>query len=118
MTKDEYRNKLILKLKALVAVLRVAIQKLEHAGDQPGVDLERINKITDNLHNTLQICNRALDTLQKTGTTARKPSPSGAREYTEMSSVDEYRKFQDMPPITSDEVAATDINDLIQQLLP
>lgn len=117
MTRDEYRQKLSHKLRALIAVLRVALQKLERSRTLPGANLERLDKISDNLASTLRICNNALDSLQKVDK-ARKPAPSGAREYVELSSIDEYRKFQSMSPISTDEVEETNIDELIHKLLP
>lgn len=120
MMTDENRTRLLHKLRALRAVLQVAIGKIESAKDNPNADAERLDKIAANLNGTLEIVNRAIKTLQDLPRTLGRAhtSPSGAREYTEMETVDEYRKFQNMPPISLDEVADTNIDDLISKLLP
>ena len=63
--------------------------------------------------NTLQICENAQKAL-----TERSPKvvPSGLREYTEMSSVEEYRKFQNMNPITPEEIAGVNWSELTDKL--
>jgi len=44
------------------------------------------------------------------------PAPSGAREYVEMSNVEEYRKFQGLPPISETDLANIDLDELISKL--
>jgi len=109
---------LILKLRALIAVIKVAIQKMEIMKKEPDARVDNIDDSINNMEMTLSICYRALNTLEKLPNLGRQPSPSGAREYTEMTGIEEYRKFQGMEPITLDEVADTDIDDLIGKLLP
>lgn len=118
MTNDN-RTKLLHKLNALRAVIEVALDKLALTKQHPQADVERLTKISDNLENTLRIVNRAIGTLQELDYLGKQKmaAPSGAREYTEMQSVDEYRKFQNMPPITAEEAAGVDIDDLINKLL-
>jgi len=117
---DNNRNKLLLKLRALVAVIKVALEKIERAKDEHGADSDRLNKVETNLVNTLSICNRAIQTIQDLPNLGKKGTaiPSGVREYTEMGTVDEYRKFQAMEPIQLEDVARTDIDELIEKLLP
>ena len=103
MNNDEYRNQLLTKLNALLAVLEVAITKIEKSMSLPDSDEERLEKILVNLNNTRDICLRATHTLKKGSKQSSNfdasveypflAVPSGAREYTEMSSVEEYRKF-------------------------
>lgn len=120
MMTDENRIRLLHKLRALRAVIEVALTKIDGARGNPNANDERLDKIAGNLNNTLDIVNRAIQTLQKLPRILDKnhTAPSGAREYTEMQSVDEYRKFQSLPPISLDEVADADIDDLIGKLLP
>lgn len=85
--------------------------------DMPGANKERMEKIRDNLANTLAICERAQLTLATQGAKApRQEAPSGLREYTEMSNVEEYRKFQTLPPISQDDIADVDWGKLTDQL--
>ena len=127
---DAYRLKLITKLATLMAVIKVAIAKLEHSRDIPGADIERLEKIRGNLKKTLDICHSARGKIeaQMAGRLAEevgepeimpKFSPSSGmnpREYVEMTSFDEYKKFLDMKPITSDEITASDLDELFRQL--
>lgn len=127
MTFDEYCIKLLAKLNVLIAVIESAIRKIERGTSLPGTDNERLKKIITNLRDTLAICTRARESLKTQLTPhnsdmpsearglkkkAPKMAPSGAREYVEMSSVEEYRKFQGMPPITAEEINEVDWLDL------
>ena len=120
LTPDEYRNKLHSKLTQLITVLIVAIKKLEAGMAMPGANVERMEKIRDNLANTLGICERAQLTLAAQGAQGakapRQEAPSGMREYTEMSTLDEYRKFQMLPPITPEDISEVDWGKLQDQL--
>lgn len=120
MNSDEYRTRLLVKLNGLIAVLEVAINKIERSMDAPGANEARLEKISVNLHNTLAICKRAKETLEKNGTVeparAGKAVPSGLREYIEMSSISEYRKFQGLPPIDMKDVGEVDLMDLCDKL--
>ena len=62
----EYRTRLTTKLNCLIAVLEVAITKITKSMDTPGANEERLTKIRGNLENTLSICHRAKQTLDKT----------------------------------------------------
>jgi hypothetical protein len=116
MTPNEYRKKLHTKLTTLIAVLIVAIKKIEKGMSMPEANVERMRKIRDNLANTLGICERAQLTLAAQnalgGSAPMQSAPSGAREYTEMSSVAEYRKFAALPPITSDDIESVNWDQL------
>lgn len=116
MMTESNRKRLVLKIRALVAVLKVAIQKMEVMKKEPDAKVENIDESIANLEMTLSICYRALETLDKLPSLGRTPSPSGAREYTEMTGIEEYRKFQGMEPITLDEVAEADLDQLIDRL--
>jgi len=116
-TPDEYRNTLHTKLTNLIAVLIVAIKKLESGMTVPGANVERMEAIRNNLANTLEICERAQATLGAQGASKTvREVPSGMREYTEMSNVEEYRKFQHLAPITEEDIASVDWNELQDQL--
>tara|TARA_S200002703_G_scaffold85467_1_gene73751 strand:+ start:1500 stop:1850 length:351 start_codon:yes stop_codon:yes gene_type:complete len=113
---ENNRKRLTIKLRALIAVLKVAIQKLEVMKKEPDARVDNIDDSINNLEMTLSICHRAMKTLDRMPNLGRSPSPSGAREYTEMTDIKEYRKFQGMEPITLDEVAGVDMDDLIKRL--
>ncbi len=106
---------MILKIRALIAVLKVAIQKLEVMKKEPDAKVDNIDGSIANLEMTLSICYRAMETLEKLPDLGRSPSPSGAREYTELTGIKEYRKFQGMEPITLDEVMETDVDELAKR---
>ncbi|MEZ5966496.1 MAG: hypothetical protein R3F56_21855 [Planctomycetota bacterium] len=130
-TSPEYRAKLLTKLNCLIAVLEVAITKITRSMDLPGANEDRLVKIRANLENTLAICARAKQTLEKSLSTAiapPKPTPqlpgpveSGRprmtyRDYVELTSITEYRKFKAMAPISPTELAAIDLDDLVKRL--
>lgn len=118
----EYRTRLTTKLNCLIAVLEVAITKITKSMDVPGANEERLQKIRSNLENTLSICHRAKQTLDRTasGKPAMDRAPGrssmNARDYVELTSIDEYRKFRKMEPITKDDLLAIDFDELAQRL--
>lgn len=118
----EYRARLTTKLNCLIAVLEVAIGKITKSMDVPGANEERLLKIRGNLENTLAICHRAKQTLDRTSSakaTATKVEDKRAmtaRDYVELTSIDEYRKFRTMEPITRDDLAAIDFDELARRL--
>ena len=117
----EYRARLMTKLNCLVAVLEVAIAKVSKSMGLPGANEERLLKIRSNLENTLSICHRAKQTLEKTDRASTQAEDSGsrkmnARDYVELSSIDEYRKFKSMKPIQENEVLEIDFDELARRL--
>jgi hypothetical protein len=122
LSSAEYRSRLATKLNCLIAVLEVAIGKIQKSMDLPGANEERLLKIRSNLENTLSICHRAKQTLERTS--AGKPAAKAAvdsaqmtaRDYVELTSIDEYRKFRKLPPIGKDELAAIDFDELARRL--
>lgn len=123
LTSAEYRARLTTKLNCLIAVLEVAIGKIAKSMDVPGANEERLTKIRANLENTLAICNRAKATLEKTGgvqKTARQTTGAtnmSARDYVELSSIEEYRKFRSMAPIAKNEIHQIDFDELTRRLM-
>jgi hypothetical protein len=127
LSSSEYRTRLLTKLNCLIAVLEVAIAKISRSMDQPGANEERLLKIRGNLENTLSICSRAKQTLEA-GTAgkpllrnpasrnARRTHKMSYRDYVELSSIEEYQKFKNLPPIKAEEIHETDIDGLIEQL--
>lgn len=119
----EYRARLTTKLNCLIAVLEVAITKITKSMDVPGANEERLLKIRSNLENTLSICHRARHTLDKTTTgkasVLRQDDSRSmtARAYVELTSIDEYRKFRHMPPISREELATIDFEELARRLV-
>ena len=128
LTSAEHRSRLLTKLNCLVAVLEVAIAKISRSMDLPGANQERLLKIRSNLQNTLSICKRAKKTLEsglsQTTTALTKAQKAGSserrkmsyRDYVELSSIGEYRKFKHLPPISADEVNEVDVDSLIDEL--
>lgn len=117
----EYRARLTTKLNCLIAVLEVAIGKITKSMDVPGANEERLTKIRSNLENTLSICHRAKQTLDRTSKPAvalrqEEQRPMTARDYVELTSIDEYRKFRKMEPIARDELGAIDFDELARRL--
>ena len=129
LSSEEYRAKLLTKLHCLIAVLQVALAKISKSLDLPGADERRLFKIRTNLENTMAICHRAKKTLEKNLSRlsasetppARTPPAVVAdrmsyRDYVELSSIDEYRKFKSLPPISSGELDALDLDELVRKL--
>lgn len=119
----EYRARLTTKLNCLIAVLEVAIAKIQKSMDLPGANEERLLKIRSNLENTLSICHRAKQTLERTAAGTRPATARGtevgkmtARDYVELSSIDEYRKFKKLPPIARQDVESIDFDELTRRL--
>ncbi|MEZ6036789.1 MAG: hypothetical protein R3F29_04875 [Planctomycetota bacterium] len=122
----EYRARLTTKLNCLIAVLEVAIAKISKSMETPGANEDRLTKIRGNLENTLSICHRAKKTLDMTagkggrtkrvGDVAQQGNGMTARDYVELTSIDEYRKFRTMPPITQGELETIDFDELSRRL--
>jgi hypothetical protein len=119
----EYRSRLATKLNCLIAVLEVAIGKITKSLDVPGANEERLLKIRGNLESTLSICHRAKQTLDKASSPTASPAKAEtkasmtARDYVELTSIDEYRKFRTMEPITRDQLSQVDLEELARKLL-
>jgi hypothetical protein len=123
LSSSEYRARLMTKLNCLIAVLEVAIGKISKSMGLPGANEERLLKIRTNLENTLAICHRAKQTLDKTSnakavSAAREldVNKMTARDYVELSSIDEYRKFKKMTPIQNTDLQAIDFDELARRL--
>ncbi|HIE72267.1 MAG TPA: hypothetical protein EYP98_20020 [Planctomycetes bacterium] len=122
LSSTEYRNRLTTKLNCLIAVLEVAIAKITKSMDTPGANEDRLTKIRGNLENTLSICHRAKQTLDRTQSNkqAARRRVNGkdmtARDYVELTSIEEYRKFRKMLPITKKELKTIDFDELSRRL--
>ena len=123
LSSADYRARLSTKLNCLIAVLEVAIAKIAKSMDLPGANEERLLKIRSNLENTLAICHRAKQTLDRTAASPRAIAGKAedrknmtARDYVELSSIDEYRKFKKMTPIQRNELDGVDFDDLAKKL--
>lgn len=120
----EYRTRLLTKLNCLIAVIEVAIAKVSRSLESPGAQEERLGRIRSNLENTLGICQRAKATLQKVDGRSRAVQPRtqvdpdrmSYRDYVELSSIDEYRKFKSLPPIRAEEIADADLDEILRRL--
>lgn len=122
LSSTEYRARLTTKLNCLIAVLEVAIAKITKSMDVPGANEDRLTKIRGNLENTLSICQRARQTLDRTNGSKSMMGRSDdrasmtARDYVELTSIDEYRKFRRMEPITRQELQTIDFDELARRL--
>ena len=129
LSSAEYRAKLLTKLNCLIAVLQVAVAKITRSMELPGANEERLTKIRGNLENTMSICNRAKSTLEKglsesarqqraleSGQPSEPSDKMSYRDYIELSSIDEYKKFKTLPPISTGDLDSLDIDDLIRKL--
>lgn len=116
----ECRTRLTTKLNCLIAVLEVAITKITKSMDTPGANEDRLTKVRRNLENTLSICHRAKQTLDRTEVSKQvvrcDNGSMTARDYVELTSIEEYQKFRAMTPITKNEVESIDFEDLERRL--
>jgi hypothetical protein len=114
LSSAEYRARLTTKLNCLI---------ITKSMEAPGANEDRLNKIRANLENTLAICHRAKQTLDRTAGSGKQLAERKggrplmtARDYVELTSIEEYRKFRTMPPITKNELGAIDFDDLARRL--
>ncbi|MDX1409232.1 MAG: hypothetical protein R3330_13890 [Saprospiraceae bacterium] len=110
MNQRDYQNQLIFKLNTLIATLSLAIARLERVMNRPDTAEQgaRLAAVHHKLTLTKQTCENARDKLMSYNPDV-KPSP-------EVNSIEEYQKFKKQPPITSDEIKATNLEDLIKRL--
>jgi hypothetical protein len=121
----EYRDRLMRKLNALIAVLEVATAKVRKSlsGSEP--DTERLTKIQANLASTLEVCQRARRALER-----REALPEGLPENlaavvkvsrpaelppgadAEMLSAAEKSRFEKLGPISDRDLQSVDMNEL------
>ena len=135
----EYRKRLLRKLNTLIAVLEVACAKVRRSLAGPDPDVERLTRIQNNLKETLQVCMRAKGALERSeqsggiqvpepeaggAAPAQLPAPARQAEAgpasvqgSELSSLDEQRKFDRLGPIDLREVRACDLDQLCNRLL-
>lgn len=137
-----HREQLLKKLNCLIAVLEAAIAKVRKSQQDGLTDPDRLERIRVNLENTLTICQRAKITLERRGTLPSNLPPEvreavgvqgeeprranlgrrkndhrmSYRDYVELSSFEEFRKFREMRPISSAEISAVDFDRLADDL--
>ncbi|MEW6744341.1 MAG: hypothetical protein AB1486_16425 [Planctomycetota bacterium] len=126
---QEYQTKLLDKLTALIGVIDIAISRVRASMARRQGDPTRLQEILDNLNNTRAICLRARSVIEKRlGTNAPRVPASrtgrpqesarvGYRQYVEMQSADEIRKFKGLAPISEADVKSCNIDGLLRQIL-
>lgn len=131
----EYRDRLRKKLNCLIAVLEVATAKVKQSLAGPAPDVERLTRIQKNLQETMDVCLRARNALDKRGALpsglsddlakAVNPSfglefPTGAPEREPQTrrefSSSEQRKFAQLPKIDSAMIKTCDFDELARML--
>ena len=134
----EYRARLMRKLNCLVALLEVAISRVQQTLAGPDPDVERLERIRENLQSTLGVCVRARVALEE-----RQSLPSDLPQVlgritfdirddedeelfesalppgsiVELSTAIEREKFERLGPISHGEVDDTDLDDLGRRLM-
>jgi hypothetical protein len=136
----EYRARLKRKLNCLVALLEVAITRVQQTLAGPDPDVDRLERIRSNLQNTLSVCIRARvaleerqglpedlpqvlgritfdprDEEEESMELAENALPPGA--IVELSTAIEREKFERLGPISTIEVDDTDLDDLQRRLM-
>lgn len=132
----EYRDRLMRKLNCLIAVLEVANAKVNRSLAGPAPDVERLTRIRTNLTSTLEVCRRAkralerrealpdglpenlAEVVRKSGRprVERKQPPMPRRAHVEMTSPEEHRRFEELGPISAQELSSVDLDDLTRRL--
>ena len=135
----EYRERLMRKLNTLIAVLEVACSKVRRSLQGPEPDTERLNRIHKNLRDTLRVCTRAKQALERrerlpddlpahlrhavADPTAMPPAAAASSgrvlggNAIEMSSKEESEMFGRLGPIEPRELRDVDLDDLCRRLL-
>ena len=132
----EYRKRLRRKLNTLIAVLEVASSRVKRTLAGPAPDVERLTRIYKNLRDTLQVCQRAREALERheklpadLGASLRlaglTEGAAGAARLeartrgpeVELDSVAEREKFAKLGPILAREVRSCDLDELCARLL-
>ncbi len=129
-----YRQRLSTKLNCLIAVLEVACAKVRRSLEGPDADQERLTRIQNNLRDTLEVCQRAKRALERREAlpadlpaqlreVADVREPAAERvlrahrgRMVEMSSNDEFERFDAMEAIDASEVASCDLDELAARL--
>lgn len=132
----EYRDRLMRKLNCLIAVLEVANAKVKRSLAGPAPDVERLTRIRTNLSSTLEVCRRAKRALERREElpdglpenlaevvrragkprVVKRPPSMPRRANVEMTSPEEHRRFEEMGPISGDEAASVDFDELARRL--
>lgn len=132
----EYRERLKRKLNCLIAVLEVATAKVKQSLAGPAPDVERLTRIQKNLQDTMDVCLRARNALEKRGALpsglsddlARAVNPDVLRAGPMTGSTngparargelthDERRKFARLPKIDRAMIGTCDIDELSRML--
>jgi hypothetical protein len=125
----EYRERLMGKLNALIAVLQVATAKVRKSLAGPAPDTDRLTKIQANLSNTLEVCEQARRALER-----REVLPEGLPENlaavirvsshvelppganTEMSSPEEKTRFEKLGRISKYDLQSANMEELERKL--
>ena len=105
------RQDQVLKLRTMIAATQVAIRNLEHAAKyDPGM-ADRWYRMAHKMRTTLGMCQLALQNLE-----AGKPGIHVPYIPTEVTNIQEYEKFKQLPPISREEIASVDLMDLTKRL--
>jgi hypothetical protein len=123
----EYRKRLLRKLNTLIAVLEVACAKVKKSLQGPDPDIERLTRIQNNLRETLQVCQRAKNALERCEEfSSQRPAeveptpleiPQAEPVNSNVRSDSERRRFERLGPIDLREVRACDVEALCRRLL-
>jgi hypothetical protein len=130
----EYRRRLLRKLNTLIAVLEVACAKVRRSLEGPNADVARLERIQKNLGETLRVCVRAREALERceklpaeltlqlgqneaSREKGAEVGPARLGALVELSSHAEAVKFHRLGPIDPREVRACDLDALCQKLL-
>lgn len=119
-----FRAALLAKVEALIAVLEIARRKVHRNLRVPGCDEARLNRIQENLRHTLAVCRRAQVALvQASARSGALAGPAGGKlrrmsrgEFFEMTSLQEFHRLRDLPPLSAGDLERLDLDELCDQL--
>ena len=99
----EYRTRLTTKLNCLIAVLEVAIAKITKSLDTPGANEDRLTKIRGNLENTLSICHRAKQTLDRSTAKKQAVKPAAGQQLDDGARLRRADQHRGVPQVPHDD---------------
>jgi len=110
------------KVQGLVAILEIALARIRVEMENPGADLPRLRRVKENLTRTHRVCKQTLGKLEESLAEALevclqpRTEPMSCREYVELSSLEEYHRLRDLPPVRFEEIQEVNLDGLGERL--
>ncbi|RMH04878.1 MAG: hypothetical protein D6702_02010 [Planctomycetota bacterium] len=107
---QERRQHLLQRIESLLSVLLIARRRLQARGSRAGADPIRTSRTLRSLDGTIGICRRARRALLADRPPDLGPAAADAASW------DEFLRFRALGPLTRDEIAEVDIDQLCRRL--